>query len=175
MPYVASRLGAAYANSGRISEAIPYLEDGVENSAAAGRVAFLSLSTAWLSEGYLLSGRLEEASAVANRALDLSRQHKERGHEAWVLKLLGDIALHSDPPNAEQAEAHYRQAFALSNEIGMRPLQAHCYVGLGHVWGARGSLNQARAELSAAVDLYRSMEMTFWLNRAEATLKNMGM
>src|SRR5439155_17917655 len=86
VPYVASRLGAAYANSGRISEALPYLEDGVENSAAAGRVAFLSLSTAWLSEGYLLSGRLEEASAVANRALDLSRQHKERGHEAWVLK-----------------------------------------------------------------------------------------
>jgi class 3 adenylate cyclase/tetratricopeptide (TPR) repeat protein len=175
VPYAASRLGAAYAHSGRVSEAIRYLEDGVENLAAAGRVAFLSLSTVWLSEGYLLSDRLEEASTVAARALDLAKKHKERGHEAWVLKLLGDIALHRDPPNTDQAELHYRQSFALSHDIGMRPLEAHCRVGLGNVWGARGSLDQARAELSAAIDLYRSMEMVFWLNRAEATLRNMGM
>jgi class 3 adenylate cyclase/tetratricopeptide (TPR) repeat protein len=175
VPYVASRLGAAYANSGRISEAIPYLEQGVENSAAAGRVAFLSLSTAWLSEGYMLSGRLEEASVVAERALDLSKKHKERGHQGWALKLLGDIALHRDSPNTELAEVHYRRAFALSNEIGMRPLQAHCHVGLGRICGARGSLDEARAEFSAAVDLYRSMEMTLWLNRADAALRNIGM
>jgi len=175
VPYVASRLGAAYAHAGRISEAIPHLEQGVENSAAAGRVAFLSLSTAWLSEGYMLSGRLEEATAAAERALDLSKKHKERGHQAWALKLLGDIALHRDPPNIELAEAHCRRAFALSNEIGMRPLQAHCHVALGRICGAAGSADQAQAEFSAAVDLYHSMEMTFWLNRADAALRNIGM
>jgi tetratricopeptide (TPR) repeat protein len=175
LPYVASRLGAAYANLGRIAEAIPYLEQGVENSTAAGRFAFLSLSTAWLSEGYLLCGRLEEASAVADRALDLSKKHKERGHQAWVLKVLGDIALHRDPPNTDLAEVHYRQAFALSQELGMRPLQAHCHVGLGRICGTRGLPDQARAEFRAAVDLYRSMEMTFWFNRADAALRNIGM
>jgi len=175
LPYVASRLGAAYANSGRIAEAIPYLEQGVENSTAAGRVAFLSLSTAWLSEGYLLCGRLEEASAVADRALDLSKKHKERGHQAWALKLLGDITLRRDWPNIELAEVHYRQALALSQELGMRPLQAHCHVGLGRICGAMGSPDQARAQFSAAVDLYRSMEMTLWIDRADAALGNIGM
>lgn len=174
-PFVASRLGSAYANSGRVAEAIPYLELGVDNSVLAGRLAFLSLSTAWLSEGYLLSGRLKEAGALAERARQIASEHKERAHEAWALKLLGDIALHQHPPETERAEAYYRQAFAVSLELEMRPLQAHCHVGLGNVYVAKGAAEQARAELSAAVDLYRSMEMTFWLNRAESTLRNIGM
>jgi tetratricopeptide (TPR) repeat protein len=174
VPYAASRLGAALAHSGRVSEAIPYLEDGVENLTAAGRVAFLSLSTVWLSEGYLSCGRLDEASAVASRALDLARKHKERGHEAWALKLLGDIALHSEPPQTEQAEAYYRQALAVSDALGMQPLLAHCKFGLGSVHILMGEWEQAAAELGSAAELYRSMEMTFWLNRGEAALRNMG-
>jgi len=172
IPYVASRLGAAYANAGRISDAIPYLEEGVENSAAAGRVAFLALSTMWLSEGYLLSGRLEDARKVGLRALELSRTHKERGHEAWVLKLLGDIALRYDPPNTKEAEAYYCDALSLSNLLGMRPLQAHCRYGLGHILIKTGPVDHARSETSTAVDLYRAMEMRFWLNQAEVALRS---
>jgi class 3 adenylate cyclase/tetratricopeptide (TPR) repeat protein len=175
VPYAASRLGAAYAHSGRVSEAMRYLEDGVENLAAAGRVAFLSLSTVWLSEGYLLCGRLDKASEVAHRALDLSRKHKERGHEAWALKMLGDIALHSKPPQAEQAEVYYRQALALSDALGMQPLRAHCKLGLGNVHASRGIWERAGAELAAAAELYRSMEMNFWLSRGEAALRDMAM
>ena len=175
VPYVASRLGAAYANSGRITEAISYLEQGVEESTATGRVAFLSLSTAWLSEGYLVGGRLEEATTVAERALDLSKKHKERGHQGWALKLLGDIAWHRKPPDIEAAEMHYREAFSLSRELDMRPLQAHCHVGLGRIWGVRGLPDQAHAEFSAAVALYRSTGMTFWLNRLEGELRNIGL
>jgi class 3 adenylate cyclase/tetratricopeptide (TPR) repeat protein len=172
IPFVASRLGSAYANSGRVAEALPYLEQGVENSVSAGRLAFLSLSTAWLGEGYLLSGRLAEAGTLAERARQIASEHKERAHEAWALKLLGDIALHHGATETERAEAYYRRAMAVSRELEMRPLQAHCHVGLGNVCIAREMSAQGRAELSAAADLYRSMEMTFWLNRAEATLKN---
>ena len=172
VPFVASRLGSAYAHSGRMGEAIPYLEQGVDNSVSAGRLAFLSLSTAWLSEGYLLSGRLEEAGALGERALKIAKEHKERAHEGWALKLLGDIALNR---NAEQAEAYYRQAFAVSHELGMQPLRAHCHVGLGRTYAAREAMEQARAELSAAVELYRSMEMTFWLSSAEAVLKEIAL
>jgi len=57
----------------------------------------------------------------------------------------------------------------------MRPLQAHCHCGLGRIWGVRRLPDQARAEFSAAVDLYRSMEMTLWLNRADAALRNIGL
>lgn len=74
------------------------------------------------------------------------------------------------PPNAEQAEDHYRQALALAGELGMRPLQAHCHFGLGTLYTKLGRREQAHAELATAIDLYRAMEMTFWLPQAEAAL-----
>ena len=79
----------------------------------------------------MLAGRLEEAHTLAERTLALARQHQERGHQAYALRLLGDIAARREPSEVEQAEAHYRQALALAEELGMRPLQAHCHRGLG--------------------------------------------
>ena len=70
----------------------------------------------------------------------------------------------------DQAEAHYRQALTLADELGMRPLVAHCHLGLGTLYLKIGRPEQARAELSAAIALYRAMEMTFWLPQAEAAL-----
>ncbi len=99
-----------------------------------------------------------------------ARTHQERGHEAYALRLLGDIATHRDPPEVEEAEASYRQALALAEELGMRPLQAHCHLGLGTLYAKTGQREQAHAELSAAIDLYRAMDMTFWLPQAEAAL-----
>jgi hypothetical protein len=52
----------------------------------------------------------------------------------------------------------------------MRPLQAHCHLGLGRLYAKMRQREQARAELSTAIDLYRTMEMTFWLPEAETTL-----
>ena len=52
----------------------------------------------------------------------------------------------------------------------MRPLQAHCHRGLGTLYATTGQQEQARAELAAAIDLYRAMDMTFWLPQTEAAL-----
>ena len=122
----------------------------------------------------LLAGNLEEASTLAERALVLSRTHKARGNEAWSLRLLGEIALHGHPPDIVQAEIYYQQALALADELGMRPLQAHCHHGLGRLYCQIGRREPARAELSTAIELHRAMEMTFWLPQAEATLAQVG-
>jgi hypothetical protein len=55
-------------------------------------------------------------------------------------------------------------------ELGMRPLQAHCHLGLGKLYVKIGHHDEAHAKLSAAVDLYPAMEMTFWLPQVEAAL-----
>lgn len=81
--------------------------------------------------------------------------------------------MHSDSLDMELAEAHYRQALALADELGMRPLLARCHYGLGILYTQIGRPEQARAELSVAIELYRTMEMTFWLPQAEATLAQM--
>jgi tetratricopeptide (TPR) repeat protein len=119
-----------------------------------------------------LAGHLEveDAHALAERALALARDYGERGNEAYALRLLGDIAARREPPERDQATAHYRQALTLAEELGMRPLQAHCHRGLGTLYAATGQREQARTELSTAVALYRAMDMTFWMPATEAAL-----
>jgi len=118
----------------------------------------------------MLAGRLEAAHALAERALALAREHQERGHQAYALHLLGEIAAHRDPPEVAQAEASYRQALTLAEELGMRPLQAHCHRGLGTLYAMLGRQEQAHTELTTAIDLYRAIALTFWLPEAEAAL-----
>jgi predicted RNA polymerase sigma factor len=68
-----------------------------------------------------------------------------------------------------------RYGLALAEALGMRPLQAHChFVGLGTLYTKIGRREQARAELTAAIELYRSMQMTVWLPQAEARLAQIG-
>jgi tetratricopeptide (TPR) repeat protein len=117
---------------------------------------------------------MEIAGELALRALALSREHKERGHEAYALRLLGEIAVRRKPPERDQAGDYYRQALALAEALGMRPLVAHCHLGLGTLYAKIGRRAEARADLSAAIALYRAMDMTFWLPEAEAALMRIG-
>src|SRR5262249_19067713 len=142
----------------------------IEQSVAMGRVPFETLCRLFLGEAQVLAGRLEEGHALAERTLTLSHEHQERGNQAYAMRLLGDIAAHRDPPEGERARAHYRQALALAEELGMRPLQAHCHQGLGMLSAMTGHWEQARAALSTAINLYQAMEMTFWLPQTEAVL-----
>jgi class 3 adenylate cyclase/tetratricopeptide (TPR) repeat protein len=168
--WVAAPLGAAYTLAGRTSDALPLLEQMVEQAMAIRFLIYHAMRVVWLGEAYLLAGRLDEAYAQAQRALEFSQAHQERGHEAYALRLLGEIRAQRESTEAEQAEAHYQQALALAEELGMRPLVAHCHHGLGRLYHQTGRGEQARAALSAAIALYRAMDMTFWLPQAEAAL-----
>jgi tetratricopeptide (TPR) repeat protein len=169
-PLTASSLGTAYALAGRVTEALPLLNQMRERVVTGGRTPYQSLALAELSEAYLLVGHVDEASALAGRLLELSRTHTGRGYQAHAYRLLGDVAIRREPPDIDQATAHYYQALALADELGMRPLLAHCYYGLGILYNRIGRLEQAHAELAAAIELYRAMEMPFWLERAEIAL-----
>jgi tetratricopeptide (TPR) repeat protein len=160
-------LGYAYVLSERGAEALPLLEQSASTKVMAsmkGRVHN------WLSEAYLRLGRLDEALASAVHGLECCRAYAQQGEQAWVLRLLGEIHAHRHSPEAEQAEAAYREALALAEALGMRPLQAHCHLGLGTLYVRTSQWEQAHVELSTAMTLYRSMEMTFWLPEAETTL-----
>ena len=165
---VATALSPAYALSGRMAEALRLTEQAIRRY-----TSHQALRIAAFSEVYLLTGHPEKASAHAREALALAHTHKERGSEAWTLRALGELAASGKPPRAEPAAAHYRQALALAEELGMRPLQAHCHRGLGTLYAKTGQREQARAELSTAIEMYRAMEMTFWLPQTEAALAQM--
>jgi tetratricopeptide (TPR) repeat protein len=173
-PRMAAVLSAAYTLGGRVADAVPLLTQALEQTTATGMVGDQALCQLSLSEAQLLAGCMEEAHVLAERTLALARERQEQGNEAYALRLLGAIAAHREPPESESAETHYRQALALTEDLGMRPLQAHCRLGLGTLYVQMGRPELASATLIAAIAMYRDMDMTFWLPQAEATLAQVG-
>jgi class 3 adenylate cyclase/tetratricopeptide (TPR) repeat protein len=169
-PLMAATLGAAYTLGGRVVDAVPLLTQAMEQTSATEMVRYQALCHLTLGEAHLLSGRLEEVHALAERTRALACEHQQRGHQAYALRLLGDIAARREPSESASPAGHYRQALPLAEELGMRPLQAHCHLGLGTLYVQAGRPEPARAALTTAIALYRDMEMTFWLPQAEAAL-----
>jgi tetratricopeptide (TPR) repeat protein len=164
-------LSYALALAGRIPEALALLERTMGQASVTSLAGLTALYVTWMpGEVYLRAGRLEEAHALAEQGLAHTRERQARGSQAYVLHLLGDIAARREPPERTSAEAHYHQALALADELGMRPLQAHCHRGLGMLYVMMGQRAQARTELSTAIEMYRAMDMTFWLPETETAL-----
>jgi tetratricopeptide (TPR) repeat protein len=170
LPGIVAGLGYAYALQGRLAEGHTLLEEGISESLRTGVLQHRSRWVAWLSEVCRLAGRGDEAWQHARQALDLARQRKERGNEALALQQLGAVHAHTDPTDVAPAEVYYQQALTLAEELGMRPLQAHCHLGLGTLYATTGRRQQARAALSTATEMYRAMAMSWWLPQAEAAL-----
>jgi len=159
-------VGHLYALSGRPTEAIPLIEQAVNALDAKGLRLAMSFYLAPLAEAYLLGGRIEDARACAERALSLARDGARRSYEASALRLLGDVALCG--VNPELAERHYRDALAIAETLGVRPLAAHCHLGLGKLYWRMERREQAVREMETARSMYRSMGMANWLKQAEA-------
>jgi tetratricopeptide (TPR) repeat protein len=171
---IPAALGYAYALQGRLAEGRALLEEAISEGTRMGALESQSLRISRLSEVCRLAGHGAEAWQHALQALDLARKLKERGNEALALLQLSAVHAHASPPDVQQAEAHYQQALALAEELGMRPLMAHCHLGLGTLYATTEQREQARAELTAAIEMYRAMDMTFWLPQAEGMLAHIG-
>ena len=121
-PDAAAQLGYAYALAGRTAHAITLLEQAVGHPAATAPMAYHARKLTWLSEAYLLVGEIERAQARVQESFTLFRQCQERGgHQAWALRLLGEIASQQQPPATAQADIHYQQALVLAERHAMRP------------------------------------------------------
>jgi class 3 adenylate cyclase/tetratricopeptide (TPR) repeat protein len=129
-PIPSSILGHTLVRLGRVAEGLPLLEEGVSLTEALGVKAYLALWTAHLGEGLLAVGETSRALTVAHQALDLARAHKEEGHRARALRLLGDIHERLNPPDFPHAEAYHREAADLAARLEMAPLLAQCHLSL---------------------------------------------
>jgi tetratricopeptide (TPR) repeat protein len=161
-------LGLQGARSGRPAEAVALLERAT--SLAKQRVELFNLVPlkVWLGEAYLAAGDPERARQHAQASLEVARAQPQRGTEAWAWRLLGEVAVEESPPDIPGAETAYREALARASGLGMRPLVAHCHLGLGKLYHRIGDRARAEEHLTLAATMYREMDMRFWLERAEA-------
>ncbi|MEA2503885.1 MAG: hypothetical protein QOG36_928, partial [Actinomycetota bacterium] len=167
-PFVAATLGVAYALTGRGDEALPLVAGAIEDFRNRPRHIRPALILLCAGMACLSAGRIDEAASHAREALALARRLGARGSEAHALCLAGDIA---STGGAEDAPGYYREALALADTLRMRPLVAHCHLGLGKVCLRTSERDQARDHLTAATTMYSEMDMSFWLEQAEAEMR----
>ena len=166
-PLLASSLGEAYALSARSAEAIALLEDAERQAVAMRRLGGHPLLLVRLADAYFRAGRLDTATARASRALELARAQQERGHEAYALRLLGEIASSGPSGAREDAEPLYLQAITRAEELAMRPLRARCLLGLAQHHRRAGRPARAQGPLAAAAAEFQALDMPFWLEAAQ--------
>jgi tetratricopeptide (TPR) repeat protein len=175
-PLVVSGLAVAYAFVGRFGEALRLLETSSDHRALTteGGTQQVPLGKAlgmvWDVETYLLAGRYSTAEALACQALAVLGKSKHRGSEAWLIYLIGEILARRDPPDLIQGESNYKAAMILAQDLGMRPVLAHCHLGLGQIHTRGKNAQLARSNLHSARELYRAMSMPFWLGRVDRAL-----
>jgi tetratricopeptide (TPR) repeat protein len=170
----ADELGSAYAMSGRLAEALPLLQQAVELHAATRGTAGQSVRLVSLAQAYVLAGRVAEASELSERALALARTHHERANEAYALRLCAEVAAQQLPAGAETAARFYRESLALAEELGMRPLLARGYLGLGQLYRRAGRPADAATPLKVAATLLPELGMRWWQRQVEAELAASG-
>ena len=166
LPWAVASSAWALAQIGEASEALSRVreaEELLERQAAREIGQHRSWAYHALSRACLLLGRLDEARRLGHRAVESSQ--RQPGFAAHALHLLGDFTTHPDRFDAESGAAHYRQALALAQLHGMRPLVAHCHLGLGKLYRRIGKPEHARENLTAATTMYREMDMDFWLEQ----------
>lgn len=160
LPYAVGTSAWVWAHLHHGTEAIKLIQEGerlVEHQVEAGWVGQVGWAYYVLGRACLVLGRIEQASRLADRAIVFSPSHAGTAGHAQCL--LGDIAIHPNGLGAESAQMHYRNALALAEPRGMRPLIAHCHRGLGKAYQQTGQLGKARGHLAAATRTYRDMNM----------------
>ena len=172
-PRLASSLGLGYALAGRVAEAVPLLEGAVEQANAMRLVAGHSLVLASLAEAYLCGGRPGDALGIARQAQALARGQGERGHEAWTLRLFGEIE-RAAPSSPGGARGPYTEALTLAAELGMRPLAALCRLGLALHERRTGDRAASHEQLRTAATELSGLGMSLWLAPAAAALSELG-
>ena len=165
------QLGYARALAGQPSEGVELVRSAVQQIDSSSFTWLRARRLSQLGEASLLAGDVEAAGGFAAEALVLSRQRRERGFEAWALRLVGEIALHDYTADAESGAEAYVAAIALAGELGLRPLVAHCHLGLGKLHRRTGKRDPAREHLTTATTMYREMDMRFYLEQAEAAMR----
>ena len=165
--YTAGSLGYAYLLLNEPSRALTILEEGAREENLEAAAFWISHPLTVLADAYRANGKKELASETATRALDVASSREERTLEAWAMLVMAEV--NADMGWLEQAMHWYRRGLNQAAELSMLPLTAHCHMGLGQLYLKREHGEEARSEIEAAIDLYRSMGMSYWLPQAEST------
>ena len=162
LPHAVASSAWALAQVGAAGEALARLREGeqlLEREGTRGIVGLHGEACYALGRAALRLDQVDEARSLGDRALAYSAS--QRGFAAQAHQLLGDVATHPEQFDPARGEDHYRSALALAGPGAMRPLIAHCHLGLGKLYRRTGPGEAAHEHMTIATTLYRELGMTY--------------
>jgi tetratricopeptide (TPR) repeat protein len=132
----------------------------------------LSNAYALPAEAYALGGRFDEAKEMAEKTLKLAEQGNSFG-ELYALRAIAIIEAQTNGINARHVREQFGSCLEIAASRNMRPDLAITHFRYAELQEKRGDLDLAREQLDKATDLFREMEMTWWLARGEALRKTL--
>ncbi len=173
-PVPSSLLGLALVMLDALDEGLPLLEEAASRTGELGIKAYLALWKTHLAEGLLAAGQIARAKVHAREALELSIAHQERAHQAWALRICGEVAAQDDEGGLEAAESCFAEALTLARQLGARPLCALTHLSMGRCYRRAAMNDKAEEQLTEALSLCVDMGLGLWVDRAAAELKQLG-
>jgi class 3 adenylate cyclase/tetratricopeptide (TPR) repeat protein len=168
VPWAVTSLAWALAQLGEPAQALNRVREGEEHlnrQETKGIYIHRDWGYHAVARACLVLGRLDEARRLADRSLESAQ--RQPGFSGYAQCLLADLASQADHFDAERAAAHYNQALAHGEARGMRPVVAHCHLGMGRLHRRSGDSQAAQRHLGTAKNLYRDMDMSFWLAKVD--------
>jgi tetratricopeptide (TPR) repeat protein len=167
-PMMCAHLGCAYALLGDAQTGREYAERGFKLHGEAGVPTFLSFVHFVLGDCNLRLDDPKKSLFHGEEALRLARLHEARHFEGLALMLLGRVHALVGGPEFLQAEDLLRQAISVFADEGTRPYGALANFYMGQAYAMHAQTEKAREHLRVAGDMFREMDMGYWL----AQLKN---
>jgi tetratricopeptide (TPR) repeat protein len=171
---IAASLGLARVLAGEVDEGIDQVERTVADIERRWSVFRVHALLA-LARANLVVDRADDAFVIAERALALARRQRQAGDEAWAVSLLGEISLRGERADPESAARSYDLALTKARALGMRPLEAHCGLGLALVDHAMGDERQASIGIQHAIEAYQKLGMAAPAAAAKQVARTLGL
>jgi tetratricopeptide (TPR) repeat protein len=159
---IMAALGCAKARAGEVDDGLLLLQEAVALDSAAEPQTTRTFALMALSEVAFLAGDLERALTTATQAVQRTRLQEERGAEAHALWLLATI--HSArASDLEAATGMFETAIAIATELHLKPLLAHCHLGLAALHERQKCRPKARDHRQVGQRLMETLGMKPWI------------
>ena len=160
IPIIATSLGYTHALKGQPARGIELLTQAMEATRAARFYYGEAWATTYLGFACILDGRNEGVLERAHISIELARAHGYRAIEAASLRLMAEALRHGGARDWGAAERYYLEACDISQELGMRPDQAHCQRGLAQLYVKLSREQEADRLRRSAEDIFKTLDMT---------------
>jgi tetratricopeptide (TPR) repeat protein len=147
-------LGWALCRAGETNRGVELLDAAAEMVRASGHMASKIPTACILGAGYWLVGRDDKARQTLEEGLEMADRCGTRYYLGWAQRLLGEIALKTNPI---QAVHHFEKSIAIFREIKAQNELALAYAGFGRCHKQQGEIAQARKYLTKALEIFERL------------------